>query len=140
MTGLYTTEIECLASRLLSKDNPKEITRLGSNSSRWLGVYARDELPNLEHSERPFALVFNTHPKDKPGQHWLAIYAPSNSPIKIFLIQLAWLPHFTVSQIHSFTLAVVFSHLLLIYVVITLSISYFLDHIIIFHLLKLSQF
>ena len=50
MTGLNITEIECLASRLLSKDNPKEITRLGSNSLRWLVVYARDELPDLEHS------------------------------------------------------------------------------------------
>ena len=84
MTGLYTTEIECLASRFLSKDTPGEISRLGQNSIRWLGVYARDELPDLQHTERPFALVFNTHPKDKPGQHWLAIYAPSNSPTEFF--------------------------------------------------------
>ena len=67
MTGLYTTEIECLACRLLSKDTPSEISRLGQNSTRWLGVYARDELPDLQHTERPFALVFNTHQKFKPG-------------------------------------------------------------------------
>ena len=69
MTGLYTNEIECLASRLLSKDTPREISRLGQNSTCWIGVYARDELPDLQHNERPFALVVNTHPKDKPGQH-----------------------------------------------------------------------
>ena len=84
MTGLYTTEIECLASRVLSKDAHGEISRLGKNSTRWLGVYARDELPDLQHTELPFALVFNTQPKDNPGQHWLAIYAPSNSPTEFF--------------------------------------------------------
>ena len=85
MTGLYTSKIEYLESRLLSKDTPKEISWLGQNSIRWLGVYARDELPDLQHTDRPFALVFNTHPKEKPGQHWLAIYAFSNSPIEFFL-------------------------------------------------------
>ena len=123
MTGLYTTEIECLASRLLSEDTPREISWLGQNSTRWLGVYAREELPDLQHAERPFAIVFNTHPKDKPGQHWLAIYAFSSSPTEFF-DSLACLPLSTVSLIHSFTLAVVFSHLRLIYVVITLCISY----------------
>ena len=84
MTWLYTTEIEFLASRLLSKDTAGEISWLGQNSTRWLGVYARDELPDLQHIDRQFALVFNTHHKDKPGQHWLAIYALSNSPIEFF--------------------------------------------------------
>ena len=84
MTGLYTTKIKCLPSRLLSKDTPGEISRLSQNSTGWLGFYARDELPYLQHTARPFALVFNTHSKDKPGQHWLAIYTSSSSPTEFF--------------------------------------------------------
>ena len=34
---------------------------------------ARDELPDLMHMQRPFAIVFNTDFYDKPGHHWLAI-------------------------------------------------------------------
>ena len=47
-------------------------------------MFARDELPDLMHMQQPFALVFNTDPHDKPGQHWLAIYGPSDGPLKFF--------------------------------------------------------
>ena len=76
--GLYDGEIDCLAGRMLR-----------GTKVRWMGVFARDELPT-EHEflqdqmkrcdNRPFALVFNNQPKSEPGQHWLAIYgvaAPS---------------------------------------------------------------
>ena len=51
---------------------------------RWLGVFARDKLPDLMYMQRPFALVFNTDPHDKPGQHWLAIYGPSDGPLEFY--------------------------------------------------------
>ena len=72
MSGLHTGEIECLARRVCLFP------------VKWLGVFARDELPNLLHLARPFALVFNTDPHDKPGQHWLAIYGPRDGPLELF--------------------------------------------------------
>jgi len=57
MKGLYANEINCLASRMIA------ITE----QVNWLGVFARDELPDLSRAKRPFALVLNTDPKDKPG-------------------------------------------------------------------------
>lgn len=72
MSGLHTGEIECLARR---------VCRPPLN---WLGVFARDQLPNLKEIPRPFALVFNTDPHDKPGKHWLAIYGPRNGQLELF--------------------------------------------------------
>ena len=72
MSGLHTNEIECLASRVcLSPVN-------------WIGVFPRDKLPNLTNLPRPFALVFNTDPHDKPGKHWLAIFGPRDGPLELF--------------------------------------------------------
>ena len=51
---------------------------------RWLGVFARDKLPDLRHMQRPYALVYNTDPHDKPGKHLLAIYGPSDGPLEFF--------------------------------------------------------
>ena len=56
----------------------------GTPAVRWLGVFSRDELPDLSSERRPFALVLNTDPRDKPGQHWLAIFGPFNKPIELF--------------------------------------------------------
>ena len=71
--GLYDDEINCLAERMLK-----------GTTTRWLGVYARDELPSekelLKQAQAkfglplPFALVFNNQPASEPGQHWLAIF------------------------------------------------------------------
>src|SRR6267154_1783407 len=36
------------------------------------GVYACDELPDTV--LRPFTIVVNTDPADRPGQHWIYIY------------------------------------------------------------------
>ena len=88
--GLYAGEIECLASRMLG-DTCKYLgskAAIGEHATRtsvrWLGVFPRDQLPDLERELRPFALVLNTDPHDKPGQHWLALFAPTNSPIELF--------------------------------------------------------
>ena len=69
--GLYDDEIDCLAD-----------TMLKGTTTRWLGAFARDELPSEEELLRtqmqsgnlPFALVFNNQPASEPCQHWLAIY------------------------------------------------------------------
>ena len=37
------------------------------------GVFARDQLPE-HYVPRPSALVVNTDPSTRPGQHWVAIY------------------------------------------------------------------
>ena len=69
--GLHAGEIDCLVSRLL-------------NAVRWLGVFARDELPELSREIRPWCLILNTDSKDQPGTHWLGLYAPIAGSIKIF--------------------------------------------------------
>ena len=85
MSGLHSGEIECLASRMLSDVIASDSTISYRHSTiRWLGVFARDELPDLVHVQRPFALIFNTDSHDKPGQHWLAIYGPSDAPLEFF--------------------------------------------------------
>jgi hypothetical protein len=71
---LFSNEIDCLVRRILSV----------RDRVHWLGVFARDKLPDLSRQARPFALVFNSDPQDKPGQHWLAIYGPESGPIELF--------------------------------------------------------
>ena len=70
-SGLHAGEIECLVSRLVE-------------NFRWLGVFARDELPDLNREIRPWCLIFNTDPKNLPGTHWLALYAPLSGGIELF--------------------------------------------------------
>ena len=65
MAALYTGQINYLGSRLLH-----------GTEIRWLGTFARDQMPQLEHETRPFALVVNTDVAAEPGEHWLAVYAP----------------------------------------------------------------
>ena len=38
----------------------------------FVGVFARDQIP--PHLPSNFAMVVNTHPSHKPGEHWVAIY------------------------------------------------------------------
>jgi len=71
--GLRTDQIERIARVILC---PRV---------RWLGVYARDAVPDLTIERRPFALIFNSDPASKPGQHWLAIYgADKTKEIEFF--------------------------------------------------------
>ena len=73
--ALNGAEISCLASRMLA-----------DTGVHWLGVFARDHLPPLGRSQhRPFALVVNTDPADKPGAHWLAFFASAAAePLEMF--------------------------------------------------------
>ena len=79
INGLHANEIDCLLRRTLS-----DVSRYMGSSVRWLGVFARDELPDVNKERRPFALVLNTDPRSKPGQHWLAHIGPKEGPIEIF--------------------------------------------------------
>ena len=79
MSGLHAAEIDCLLKRTIGDVHPY----MGS-SVQWLGVFARDELPNLNQERRPFALVLNTESRSKPGQHRLALFGLKDRPIGIF--------------------------------------------------------
>ena len=68
MTALYTGQINYLGSRLLH-----------GTDVRWLGAFARDQIPDLKHQRRPFALVINTDVAAEDGEHWLALYGPRGS-------------------------------------------------------------
>ena len=68
---LHAGQIECLLSRLVVR-------------VRWLGVFAPDELPDLTVESRPWCLILNTDPRDQPGTHWLALYAPRAGLIELF--------------------------------------------------------
>ena len=87
--GLHALEIECLASRMLgdlrlylTSNQISDIKR--RESVRWIGVFARDQIPDDLNCQRPFALIFNSDPANKPGQHWLAMYGPATGPIELF--------------------------------------------------------
>ena len=69
--GLNAGEIDCLIIRLL-------------NGIRLLGVFARDELPELFREIRPWCLFLNTDPKDQYGTHWLGRYALIAGGIELF--------------------------------------------------------
>ena len=64
---------------------------------RWVGTYARDEIPSLKNKKRPFALEVNTDGAEGPGEHWLAQYALRDS-LKIEMLDSFGLP----SNIYSF--------------------------------------
>ena len=66
----HVKEINWLLSRLLV-------------GVRWLGVFARDELPDVTSEIRPWCLILNTDPKYQPGIHWLALYAPKAKFIQL---------------------------------------------------------
>lgn len=40
----------------------------------FIGVLACDQLPEHKLCKYPAMLVVNTHPSDRPGEHWVAIY------------------------------------------------------------------
>ena len=70
-SGLHAREINCLISWLVDE-------------VRWLGVFARDELPDFTREIRPWCLILNTDPIDQPETHWLALYAPLSGGIALF--------------------------------------------------------
>ena len=68
MAALYINQINFLVSQLLY-----------DTKVRWFGTYAWDQIPSLKNKKRPFALVVNTDGAAGPGEHWLALYAFSDS-------------------------------------------------------------
>ena len=70
-SGLHAREIDCLVSRLVDE-------------VRWLGDFVRDELPDFTRKIRSLCCILNTDPKDQPGTHWLAFYAPLSGGIELF--------------------------------------------------------
>ena len=104
--GLHAGEMECLVSRLVE-------------GVRWLGVCARDELPDLTGESRPWCLILNTDPKDHPGTHWLALYAPKACTTELF-DSIGFSPiNYNLDSLICCTCAILFSRLALLYVVTT---------------------
>ena len=68
---LHAGEIDFLVSRLLV-------------GICWLGVFARDELPELTREILHWSLILNTDSNDQPRTHWLAYCAPLAGPIEQF--------------------------------------------------------
>lgn len=48
----------------------------------FLGVFARDKLPEINHY--PVSVVINTDPSYLPGQHWVAFYIDKNKKCSFF--------------------------------------------------------
>ena len=44
--------------------------------SEYLGAFPRDRLPKVR--KYPSALIMNTHPSHKEGEHWVAVYIDKN--------------------------------------------------------------
>ena len=68
---LHAGEIEYFVSRLV-------------DNVRWLGVFARDELPDLTREILLWCLIFNTDSKNQLGTQWLALYVPLARSIELF--------------------------------------------------------
>ena len=68
MIALYTGQINYLGAKLLH-----------GTDVRWLGAFARDQIPELKHERRPFALIINTDVAADKGKHWLALFKPRDS-------------------------------------------------------------
>ena len=52
------------------------------SKDKFLGVFARDELPI--HVKYPSCLILNTDKRNEPGEHWLAIYYDENKNAEFF--------------------------------------------------------
>ena len=56
---------------MISTTIDKILKKDADTCSIYIGSKARDELPNIVY---PTCFVLNTHPRDKEGEHWLALY------------------------------------------------------------------
>ena len=45
----------------------------------FVGALACDELPKSPERVKPRAYIVNTHPADKPGEHWIAVWTEHDS-------------------------------------------------------------
>ena len=90
MTALYTSDIDCLARRMLSNANG-------------LGTHPFDQAPKLAGVKTPFAFVLNSDPSHLPGSHWLAFYQESATlPLEMF-DSFGFLPSFySLENVYSY--------------------------------------
>ena len=90
MTALYTSDIDCLARRMISIAN-------------WLGTNPFDQAPLLSTVKAPFAFVLNSDASHLPGSHWLAFYQES-STLSLEMIDLfGFLPSFySLENVYSY--------------------------------------
>ena len=51
---------------------------------KFIGVFAKDTLPNKLPPHRPLLLICNTDPKTRPGRHWVAMYFDTNGKSEYF--------------------------------------------------------
>ena len=49
----------------------------------FLGVFAQDTIPDINSQPSPLCFVSNTHPSNKPGEHWVAFFY-ENSHLEFF--------------------------------------------------------
>jgi hypothetical protein len=64
--------------------NSIEINKLFKNYKCYVGTYARNMLPTAFIKQRPFALIMNTDPIEKPGQHWVAVFVDTKNNAEYF--------------------------------------------------------
>ena len=53
----------------------KELNKKLSFIREYMGTFPCDRLPRV--AKYPAALILNTHPSNKPGEHWVAVYIDS---------------------------------------------------------------
>lgn len=71
---MNTSEIDCVMRRLLA-----------NNRVTFLGVFAADMVPKYRSNDSyPLCFIVNTDPVNKPGEHWVAVYADSKSSVEFF--------------------------------------------------------
>jgi hypothetical protein len=63
--------------------NTNQINKLFKQYSCYVGTFACDQLPD-KIEKRPFALIMNTDPITKPGQHWVALFVTKNNVAEYF--------------------------------------------------------
>ena len=66
---LHAGKINCLVSKLVDG---------------YLGVFAREKLPDVTSEIRPWVLILNTDPKNQFRTYWLALYASLAGGIELF--------------------------------------------------------
>lgn len=71
-------------------------------SKSFLGVYARNEIPNI--INYPACFIFNTKKRTESGEHWLAMYFDEKKKC-FFFDSFGLSPHFykIVSYIHTYS-------------------------------------
>ena len=57
---------------------------LRKTNSNYLGVFARDQLPNLHSVSYPCCFICNTDPAHLPGTHWVSFYLSAPNCIEFF--------------------------------------------------------